>query len=361
MLVEELDTPALLIDVDKLRANIDAMATAVAETGVALRPHAKTHKMPQVARLQLAAGARGITVAKLGEAEVFAEAGIRDLFVAYPIVGAQKLERLTRLAADNDVRVAADSWEVLTGLDAAALHSGIRLDVLLEVDSGFGRCGLQTPEQVLTLARRAQDLPGVRLIGLMGFAGHAYDAASSDEIARIGRDEAARLVELAARARDEGIDLPEISVGSTPTSRHAANTSGVTEVRAGNYVFSDRIQVGLGWRGLDDCALTVLATVVSRPTPDRAVVDVGGQGLASDPAPAPGFGAVVGHPSASVAWLTEEHGILRLPDGGLAVGDKIRIVPNHACAALNLFDAAWIVADGRVEDRWPVAARGKMQ
>ncbi|HET7092234.1 MAG TPA: alanine racemase [Thermomicrobiales bacterium] len=360
--MEDLDTPALLIDYDKLRANIDAMAATLAGTGIALRPHAKTHKMPQVAKLQIAAGSPGLTVAKLGEAEVMAAAGIRDLFVAYPIVGEQKLERLTRLAAANDIRVAADSWDVLAGIDAAAARRGLRIDVLLEVDSGFGRCGLQTPADVLALARRAQDLRGVRVIGLMGFGGHSYGAASEDDIARIARSEATQLVELAQMARAEGIDLRQISIGSTPTSRYAAATPGVTEARPGNYVFSDRIQAGLGWRDLDACALTVLTTVVSRPTLDRAVVDVGSKGLSSDTAPEPGYGHVIGQPAASVETLTEEHGILRVADGrGLPVGAKLRIIPNHACAALNLFDHAWIVADGRVEDRWPVAARGKMQ
>jgi D-serine deaminase-like pyridoxal phosphate-dependent protein len=295
VLVEDLDTPALLIDHDKTRSNIDAMAAAIPD-GVALRPHAKTHKMPQIARMQLAAGSPGITVAKLGEAEVMAAAGIRNLFIAYPIVGAQKLARLTRLAADNEIRVAADSWEVLAGVSDAAARRGLRIDVLLEVDSGFGRCGLQTPEQVLTLARRARDLPGVRVIGLMGFGGQSYDAASEAEIARIGRAEATQLVELASMARAEGIDLREISVGSTPTSRHGAKVSGVTEARPGNYVFSDRIQVHLGWRGFDDCALTVLTTVVSRPTADRAIVDVGSKGLSRDAGPEPGYGSVIGLP-----------------------------------------------------------------
>lgn len=362
MRVADLDTPALLIDYDKARANIDAMATAIAAEGVALRPHAKTHKMPQIARMQLAAGSPGITVAKLGEAEVMAAAGIRDIFIAYPIVGAQKLERLTRLAADNRVRVAADSWDVLAGVSAAAVCRGLRIDVLLEVDSGFERCGLQTPGQALALARRAQDLPGVQVVGLMGFGGQSYDAASEEEIARIGRAEATQLVELAGIARAEGIELTEISVGSTPTSRYAAKVSGVTEARPGNYVFSDRIQAHLGWRDLDACALTVPTTVVSRPTPDRAVVDVGSKGLSSDAALDRGYGAVIGQPTAAVERLTEEHGILRLAeDRGLAVGDKVRVIPNHACAALNLYDEAWIVVDGRIEDRWPVAARGKMQ
>ncbi len=362
MRVEDLDTPAVLIDYDRLRANVERMAASVEETGVALRPHAKTHKMPEVARMQIARGSRGITVAKLGEAEVMAAAGIRDIFVAYPIVGEPKLERLCRLASENRIRVAADSWDVLEAMSDAAIRGGLCIDVLLEVDSGFGRCGLQSPEQAIELGRRALDLPGVRLVGLMGFGGQSYEAASREEIGRIGREEASQLVELRERLCEAGVELEEISVGSTPTSRYAARVPGVTEVRPGTYVFSDRTQVHLGWGSLNDCALTVLTTVVSRPTRERAIVDVGTKGLSSDAAPVPGYGVVVGHPEVSVEALTEEHGILRVGDGrGVPVGTKLRIVPNHACGVINMFDDVWVVSDGRVEDRWRVAARGRMR
>lgn len=337
------------------------MAAIAAENGVALRPHAKTHKMPEVARLQLAAGSPGITVAKLGEAEVMAAAGIRDIFIAYPIVGAAKLARLCDLAGENEIRVAADSWPVLEGMSQAAAARGMRIKVRLEVDSGFGRCGLQSEEEVLALVDRAAGLPGVEIVGLMGFGGHSYDAGGEAEIERVAQAEAAQLVDMLGALRERGIG-EEISVGSTPTSPYAARVPGVSEIRPGTYVFSDRTQVQLGWGSLEDCALTVLSTVVSRPTAARAIVDVGTKGLTSDGAPVPGFGVVRDRPGLIVESLTEEHGIVSVADGeDPAIGERLRIIPNHACGALNMFDEVHVVRDGEVVDRWTVAARGRMR
>jgi D-serine deaminase-like pyridoxal phosphate-dependent protein len=336
------------------------MAAVAAEAGVTLRPHAKTHKMPQVARMQLAAGSPGITVAKLGEAEVMAAAGIRDIFVAYPIVGEAKLARLCALAAENEIRVAADSWPVLEAMSRAAEARGLRLKVRLEVDSGFGRCGLQSDREVLALAERARTLPGIEIVGLMGFGGQSYEASGPEEIATVAEVEATQLVTMLAGLRALGAG-DEVSVGSTPTSPYAARVPGVTEIRPGTYVFSDRTQVELGWGALDDCALTVLTTVVSRPTPGRAIVDVGTKGLTSDPAPSPGFGAVRGHTGVQIDALTEEHGILSVNGARLDIGARVEIIPNHACGALNMFDEVHVVRGGEVVDRWTVEARGRMQ
>jgi D-serine deaminase-like pyridoxal phosphate-dependent protein len=360
--LESIETPAVLINLDAVEANIHAMAAVASDAGVNLRPHAKTHKMPQIAHMQMRAGSTGVTVAKLGEAEVMAAAGIQDLFVAYPIVGETKLERLCRLAVDNDIRTAADSWTVLEGISKDASKRGLRIKVLLEVDLGFGRCGLQTPAQTIELAERGSRLPGVAICGLMAFAGQSYAAKSTKELAVIGREEGSRLVEIATQLQERGISGTEVSVGSTPTSRYAALVPGVTEIRPGTYVFSDCTQVHLGWGGLDDCALTVLTTVVSRPNSTRAIVDVGTKGLTSDLAPLPGFGAVVDHPSIRVAALTEEHGILSVPgEEDLDIGDRLEIIPNHACGALNMFDSAYVLRSEKVIDQWEVAARGKMQ
>lgn len=360
--VDEIDTPAALVDVDVLQRNIERMASIAADAGVELRPHAKTHKTPEIARLQLKAGSRGVTVAKLGEAEVMAEAGITDIFVAYPILGDAKLERLCRLAELAEVRVAADSWSVVAGISRAAARRGLRIKVRLEIDTGMGRCGLQSVEQVVALAQRMADLPGVELCGLMGFSGQSYAAASAEEIASIARAEAAQVVEIAARLRELGLDAGEVSVGSTPTSRYASLMTGVTEIRPGTYVFSDRTMVGLGWGGIDDCALTVLTTVVSRPTQNRAVVDVGTKGLTSDPSPMPGFGTVQGHPSVQLLSLTEEHGVAWVPDEHqLPIGARVRVISNHACATVNMFDHLYVVQGGAVLDRWDVAGRGRMQ
>ena len=269
MTIEDLDTPSLFMDLDRLERNIVRMAAIARDAGVALRPHAKTHKIPQIGHLQLAAGSPGLTVAKLGEAEVFADGGIADLFIAYPLWGELKWERLCLLARRAQVCVAADSYEVIEGISRTALRHGLRIPVRLEVDSGFQRCGLQTPDEVRALAGRMEGLRGVQLVGLMGFGGHSYAQADAEGIRRVARAEAQQLVETAALLREDGFAVPELSAGSTPTAPHVARVPGITEIRPGTYVFSDRDQAALGWGALDDCALTLLVTVVSRPTPTR--------------------------------------------------------------------------------------------
>jgi D-serine deaminase-like pyridoxal phosphate-dependent protein len=354
----ELDTPCLLLDLDRLDRNIRRMADLIAAAGVRLRPHAKTHKLAQVAERQLAAGCDGLTVAKLGEAEMLVGHGILDLFIAYPLWGPRKWERLCRLAEQAAIRVCADSHEVCEGISAAAAGRGLSIPVRIEVDTGFGRCGVQTVEQARALAERLSKLRGVELVGLMSFAGrtytvgpeHARDAALAD---------AARLLEVATALRESGFAVPEISVGSTPGASYAAELDGVTEIRPGTYVFSDRDQVALGWGTLDDCALTVLATVVSRPTPTRAVIDAGTKTLSSDRASAvEGWGVVRGHPSWALVSLYEEHGVLEVPPGAAPIGTTVEIVPNHACGAVNLHDWVAAVRDGAVEEWWRVEGRG---
>jgi D-serine deaminase-like pyridoxal phosphate-dependent protein len=278
---DELETPCLVVDVERLERNIARMAALAAEAGVRLRPHAKTHKLVEVAQRQLAAGAAGLTVAKLGEAELFADHGVGDLFIAYPLWGAQKWERLCRLAERAEVRVGADSDEVFEGISAAALASGRTIAVLIEVDTGFGRCGVQTVDQARALAERVSALRGVRLVGLMSFAGQTY-SAGSDGAGEAASADAERLLEVATALREHGFELPVISVGGTPSALHLDKLHGITEYRPGAYVFSDRDQAALGWGTLDDCALTVRATVVSRPAPTRAVIDAGTKTLSSD-------------------------------------------------------------------------------
>lgn len=356
----ELDTPRLLLDEERLDRNIDRMARLARRAGVSLRPHAKTHKLLPVAERQLAAGCGGLTVAKLGEAELFARHGIRDLFIAYPVWGAAKWRRLCDLAESAEVRVGADSHEVFAGISAAAAERGLVIPVRIEVDTGFGRCGVQSGDEALALARRIGDLPGVRLAGVMSFGGQTY-AAAPERRRDAALDDAARLVAVAELLRGNGIDVPEVSVGSTPSAAYVHEMPGVTELRPGTYVFSDRDQAALGWGTLDDCALTAVARVVSRPTPTRAVIDAGTKTLSSDRASAvDGLGEVRGHPEWTIASLSEEHGVLSLPDGarGPAIGDLVEIVPNHACAMLNLHDEVTVVRHGAVLDVWSVEGRG---
>jgi D-serine deaminase-like pyridoxal phosphate-dependent protein len=355
----DLETPQLVVDVDRLDGNVRRMAEAVAAAGVDLRPHAKTHKLIEVARRQLAAGARGLTVAKLGEAEVFAAHGVDDLFVAYPLWGPAKWERLCALAERVEVRVAADSFAVVEGLAGAAARRGLTVPVRIEVDTGFGRCGVQGPAEARALAERIAPLRGVRVVGVMSFAGQTY-AAGPEAVRAAAVADAERAVAAAQAIRAAGIDAPEVSVGSTPAASHVAALPEITEIRPGTYVFSDRDQAALGWGTLDDCALTAVATVVSRPTPTRAVIDAGTKTLTSDRAHlADGWGAVVGEPEWRIVSLSEEHGVLEVPAGhGPAVGQPLEVIPNHACGALNLHDWVAVARHGVIADWWRVEGRG---
>ncbi|HEX4012214.1 MAG TPA: alanine racemase [Solirubrobacteraceae bacterium] len=357
--VDALDTPCLVLDLDALDANVARMAQLARDAGVALRPHAKTHKLVEVARRQRDAGAAGLTVAKLGEAEWLGARGFDDVLIAYPVWGAAKWERLARLAESATVRVAADSPEVFEGIAAAAARRGVTVLARIEFDTGFGRCGVQSAAEALRLAQAIDRLAGVSLVGLLSFAGQTY-AARGEAIAAAANADAARLLEVAGVLRAAGFPVPEISVGSTPSATRAGGLAdGITEVRPGTYVFSDRDQAALGWGTLEDCALTARATVVSHPTPTRAIIDAGTKTLSSDRAQtADGCGVIRGHPDWHLVSLNEEHGILEVPAGDAPIGTAVQIVPNHACGMLNLHD--WVAAcrDGEVVDWWPVEGRG---
>jgi len=360
--IEELSTPSVLVDLDVLERNIARMASRSREAGVRLRPHAKTHKCPEIARLQRAAGAWGLSVAKVGEAEVFADAGFDDLFVAYPVVGEDKGRRLLVLADRGRLAVGVDSVEGARTLAAPFRESGRALDVLLKIDVGYGRVGV-LPERAVALARPIAHLPGLRLRGVFTHAGHGYLAETGAEGGEIARLEGKRLAATAADLRAAGLPVEEVSVGSTPTAALAMRIPGVTECRPGNYVFHDASQVALGTCGVEDCALTVVATVVSVPAPDRAVVDAGSKTLSSDPLrPRPGgYGQVLGRAS-RIEKLSEEHGVIAVAEGeSFHVGERVRILPNHACVVANLHDRLVGVSGDRVEAVLAVAARGRVR
>jgi D-serine deaminase-like pyridoxal phosphate-dependent protein len=359
--VHDLPTPAVLVDLDVLERNVARMAAGARESGVRLRPHLKTHKCLEIGRLQLAAGAAGACVAKVGEAEVFVEAGFDDLFIAYPIVGGDKGRRLLALADRARLAVGADSLEGARSLATPFREAGRRLDVLLKVDVGYGRVGVR-PRQVLAVARAVAKTPGLRLRGVFTHAGHAYGARTRREVERIARLEGESLARTAVRLRRAGLPIEEVSIGSTPTAALAMRVPGVTECRPGNYVFHDGTQVALGTCAVEDCALTVLATVVSVPAADRAVVDAGSKTLSSDPLrPRPGgYGRVLGRRGA-LQKLSEEHGVVSVPRGeSYRVGERVRLLPNHACVVANLHDRLIGVSGNRVEALLPVAARGRV-
>jgi D-serine deaminase-like pyridoxal phosphate-dependent protein len=359
---DELPTPAVLIDLDVLESNIARQAGRAREAGVRLRPHCKTHKSPQIARMQLAAGASGISLAKTSEAEVFAEHGLDDIFLAYPIVGLGKAERLLVLSERIRLSVGVDSFEGAEALSAVFARAGRSLDVRMKIDCGYGRVGVR-PEHATALAERIAALPGLGLTGVFTHGGQAYAAENPAQTAQAAREEGDAVVDAARCLAAAGLPVEVVSVGSTPTARLVMKASGVTECRPGNYVFHDGSQVALGTCEASDCAMTVLATVVSVPAPDRAVVDAGSKTLSTDPLrpKGQGHGLVLGSRS-RVEKLSEEHGVIAVaPGDSFRVGQRVRILPNHACVISNLHDRLVGVRGGRIETEFAVAARGKVE
>jgi D-serine deaminase-like pyridoxal phosphate-dependent protein len=363
--VMELETPSLVLDLDKLDRNLRRTAELAARAGVKLRPHIKTHKSVWIAKEQIRYGACGITVAKLGEAEVMADAGIDDILVAYPIVGAAKLQRLGKLMDRATVTVSTDDGESARGLSDLGEAKGVRVRVYVDVNTGLNRCGREPGEETAELVRRLRELPGVNVVGLMTHAGHVYGKANARDIADVARYEAESLLRTQALLAAEGMSIEHISVGSTPTSKYIGQLSGVTEMRPGAYVFGDGIQVSMGIIAADDCALTAAATVVGMPRTGTAIIDAGSKTVSTDVNPhRPGYGRLIGlgDDDALLERLSEEHGVVKLPDGVRArIGDRVDVIPNHCCTAANLHDAYVGVRNGSVERFIPIDARGKIR
>lgn len=359
---KEIDTPEIMVDVDILDRNIERMASAVGAKGLRLRPHAKTHKIPEIAARQIAAGASGLTVATIGEAEVFAAAGVHDLFIAYPLwVSPQKAERLRRLSQTARIAVGVDSAEGATMLGSGLGSAAGSISVLVEVDSGHHRSGVQ-PEAVVTVAEAAAQA-GLKVAGVFTFPGHSYAPGMPVEAAR---QEQHALNQATQVLNAAGFDISCRSGGSTPTAMLTGN-SAATEVRPGVYVFGDAQQLELGRCAVEDIALTVAATVVSHHRtpaagPARFIIDAGSKVLGSDrPAWATGFGRLMDHPDARITALSEHHATVEWPERGTvpAIGHRLRVIPNHVCLAMNLVDDVAVVRSGELVDRWAVAARGK--
>jgi len=369
----ELPTPQVLIDHPRLRANIGRAQELADAAGVALRPHAKTHKSPVIAAWQIERGAVGVCCAKVGEAEVFVAAGIDDIRLPYPVNPANAA-RLLALMDHATISIIVDHLDVARGWSGAMQRAGRTLDVLIKVDVGFHRCGIDPSGDALGFVQAIASMPGLRLRGLLSHAGHGYHAASEQELCDVAQREAETLTTLRAKAIASGIPLEEISVGATPTLRFSSRQRGLTELRPGNYVYFDRTQVALGAASLDDCALTVLATVVSKH-PDRIILDCGSKTLTNDQArgisKTPGYGAVlIGDgesprqidESLSIERLSEEHATVRVTGSTpLEPGDRVRVIPNHSCVVSNLVDVVRLVDGDRVIDTLPVAARGRIQ
>lgn len=345
-----LETPVPLIDLGIVERNVLRWQTRSEALGLANRPHVKTHKLVPLARFQIAAGAQGITVQKLGEAEVMAAAGITDLLLTFNVVGEGKLARLARLMRRTEIAVVADSAEVAAGLARAAAEAGRVLRVLVECDTGGGRNGVQDPGAAAALARRIDATPGLAFGGLMTYPAAGGRAAAAEFLAR------ART--LCASA---GLAVETVSSGGTPDMWSDSGLGPVSEYRAGTYVYNDRSLLARGVAQPEDCAVTVLATVVSRPTGDRAIIDAGSKALTSDLLGLAHYGVEVER-GAPVRAVSEEHGILDLRglDWQPRVGARVRILPNHVCPVSNLFDRVAVMRAGRVLGLLPVDARGRV-
>jgi D-serine deaminase-like pyridoxal phosphate-dependent protein len=359
----DLDTPALVIDADRLERNLRHVQQTVTGNGKLLRPHVKAHKIARVAGRQLELGATGLTTAKLAEAEAMAAAGLDDLFVCYPLVGRPKIERLRRLARERSVMTVVDGPEGADALGAAFAGEDRPLGVLVKVDAGFGRVGARGAGAV-ELCLRVAATDGLAFRGVCIHEGSTYAEPDTGRRDALAATQARALVAVAEQVRAHGVPVDIVSAGSTPGLAGCLGVEGLTEVRPGNYVFYDAIQVGLGVAQPDDCALTVLTTVVSTSRPGGAVCDAGSKVLGLDRGAhgldiAPGHGTVVGRDGIGIQRLSEEHGWLSYETGaGCAVGDVLRVVPNHACPVVNNFDHAWVADGDEVVDRWAITARG---
>jgi D-serine deaminase-like pyridoxal phosphate-dependent protein len=361
MNVYELDTPAVLIDMETMDRNLRRMADYCTAHKIALRPHTKTHKIPEIARLQMQYGASGITVAKLGEAEVMAEAGICDMLIVYPIWGASKWKRLTQLAKKVRISVAMDSLEVAAGISAAAKSAEVEIGIRLEFDTGFGRCGLGANEASIAIAKQVIAMPNLRWEGISLYPGHIMGTRKIRELDIV--QENVRLDQLFALLDGAGIPYPVVSGGNTPAAFESHRFHGITEIRPGTYVFNDRNTVDAEAATYAGCAMVVLATVVSTSVPGRAILDAGSKTLSADTllsGERQHFGCIQGHPELALHDLSEEHGHLILSSGSnVKIGDRLRIVPNHVCPCINLHDRVFVVSGEQVVDEWKVAARGK--
>lgn len=349
--IDSIETPAFVVREAVALRNIRAFQDYCDKVGLRLRPHIKTHKLVRFAREQVAAGAHGITCQKIGEAEVMAEGGLDDILITYNILGPAKLARLRALSERvSRLAVTADNAAVVEGLAGGFATATHPLEVLVECDTGGRRCGVQSPEEALELARRIGAAPGLRFGGLMTYPAAGGAAAAADFLHR-ARD----------LLRSNGFDCPTVTSGGTPDMWQADTAGVVTEYRAGTYIYNDRSLVARGTCDWDDCAGHVLATVVSTPTPDRAVIDAGSKVLTSDLLGLTDYGHVVGHPDIRITGLSEEHGVLAVdPARPLRVGERIRIVPNHVCVVSNLFDRIWIEAEDGTLEQVAVDARGRV-
>jgi D-serine deaminase-like pyridoxal phosphate-dependent protein len=359
--VEDLETPAIVIDLDIMERNLEAAASYARQHSLRLRPHTKTHKIPALGKRQLDLGAAGLTVAKVGEAEVMTRSGTPDLLVAFPVIGASKVARLLAVARERNVTVSLDSIEAANGLSEGAVAAGMEIGVLAEFDAGLHRVGIR-PELLFELVEAIDRLPGLRLEGIAFYPGHIkkLDETASQEIA-----EAGRLLDQVLNRLRERFPIGIVSGGSTPALWRSHEFPGLNEIRPGTYIFNDLNTVLSGACTFEDCAARIHTTIISTAVPGQIVLDGGSKTFSSDRPSAADeviYGQLDGYPDAKLFRLNEEHGWVRIPDNSqFRVGQRITVLPVHICVAVNLQDQVYGVRGGRVEEVWRVEARGKVQ
>ena len=343
----DLDTPALVVDLDRLERNLERWQRYADDAGLANRPHIKTHKCVEIARRQLELGAAGVCCQKLGEAEVMADAGITDILIPYNLLGERKLARLVHLARRTELRVSTDDERLLAGLALAAAEAERDLDVLVECDTGFARAGVASPSAAAELAAAIEATRGLRFAGFLTYPALA---GATEFLDAAGQE-----------ARSLGLAVEAISAGGTPTMWQSAELAPpVTEYRVGTYVYFDRNCIDAGAAGLDEIALTVLTTVVSTPAPGRVLLDAGSKALTSDLSESAGYGLILEAPGSKIAQLSEEHGHVKLAKSDeLELGQPVHVVPNHVCPVSNLFEELWVRRGEKIVDRYAIAARGR--
>ncbi len=374
--ISSLDTPAILIDLDKLEANINAMAHMVKEAGLRLKPHNKIHRTAYISELQIKAGACGVSVSKIGEATILFDAGIKNITVVHPFYGDHKLSKLKDLLLANaDITYVVDSVKGATAISQVGMGIGRKVPVLLKINTSVNRFGTLPGEPTLNMVKELIQIPGIEFDGILTHEG-SWGEPSAEGVERVAFESVSAMSASANMLRKEGIKVKDVVVGSTPTvrasCRHASYFPEITEVQPGAYVLGDQIYMNTFAMTEDTCSATVLVTVVSKPTPDHICIDGGYKTFSADPLLVfaeragglanwtPTYGTVKGHPDIKVGRLTEEIGILTLSDSRkeINIGDRLEILPNHMSLAVNLHDRMYGIRNGAVEREIPVVCRG---
>ena len=358
---QHIDTPALLIDYNQMMKNLYFMQAKAKQYNVNLRPHTKTHKMPELAKLQVELGACGITVAKIGEAEIMAENGITNIFIANEIVGISKLERIRALNRQIAIRIGVDNEVQINQLAEVFKDEEKPMEVLIELEVGENRSGVITDEQLISLAKYIDKTPNVNLKGIFSHEGHTYKATDIDDCIRLARESQARTVRAGNMLRELGAAIDTVSIGATPSLMQVDIMAGITEIRPGTYIFQDAGQ-GNALGDFSTCAATVLTTVISKPTAERVVLDAGAKSLTSQNrsggiCATQGFGLVKHSNDIRLSGLYDEHGLIndQMFNESVQVGDKIEVIPNHICPACNLYETAYLVANGEIKREIPIS------